>query len=111
MRNLALIIIILFVNISITSAQNLDTRTINQIKAKYQNAKSYCDNRDYSKALEKISEIEALLDENILATSQSLKVRALIGEGQFKKADKELYILQGLSLSDDVIMKVPIIQR
>jgi len=111
MKKLALIIIVLFVNISITISQNLDTRTKNQIHAKYLTAEGYCNNGDYSKALGKISEIEALLNGNILATSQSLKVRALIGEKQYEKADKELYILQGMSLSDKIMKETAIYTR
>jgi len=87
----------------VTVGQGLDQRTKNQIKSKFLNAKTFYENKEYNNVLTKIEEIEVITKGKPLVAIQNLKVKAYIGKGEFERAKKELYILEGLNLSDGVI--------
>lgn len=106
MKKLLILITILIVATQFSFAQELDTRTKNQIKTKFFNAKDYYSNQQYSKVLEKIDEIEGLAGSKILPQVQNLKVKALVGKGEYSKAKQQLFILEGLNLSEDILRDV-----
>ncbi|PLX13428.1 MAG: hypothetical protein C0598_03630 [Marinilabiliales bacterium] len=106
MKKLIILITVLIAATQVNFAQELDTRTKNQIKTKFFNAKDYYSNQEYSKVLEKIDEIEGLAGSTILPQVQNLKVKALVGKGEFKKAKKQLFILEGLNLSEDILRDI-----
>ena len=84
----------------------LDTRTQNQIKAKFLTAQELYEEGDYSASLEKVNEIEELTGGQLLAAAQNLKVKSLVGQGKYIKAKDELYILEGLKLSNDILKDI-----
>lgn len=102
MRKKLMIIVIIVFSIS-TSAQDFDTRTQNQAKAKFMAAENYFKNGNYNDALLKINEIEKLLNGYVLPSSQNLKIKILVKQDKFKDASKALYILEGLELNDDIM--------
>lgn len=102
MKQILILITLTLFSLQVIS-QGLDTRTKNQVKTKFLNAKKQYENKDYDGALDKIDEIDEILVGKPLASVQNLKVKALIGNGEFEKAKKELYILEGLNLSDGII--------
>lgn len=107
MKHILIFITLTFFSLQATS-QGLDTRTKNQVKTKFLNAKKQYENKDYDAVLDKIKEIDDLLAGKPLASVQNLKVKAYIGKGKFEKAKKELYILEGLNLSDGIIEDVAV---
>lgn len=105
MRKIIVSILLLLMSFTI-HAQQLDTRTKNQIKAKYFAAKDSFEAKDYSEALSKINEIEELSQGRKIATAQNLKVKTLLAQGKFQKAKDELYILEGLNLSESILKDI-----
>jgi len=106
MKQTIFLIVILFINGFAASGQGMDTRTKNQIKAKYYSAKDLFEKKEYREVIEKVEEIDVMLGGNTLATAQNLKVKAYIGLEEFEQAKKELYILEGLNLSESVIKDI-----
>lgn len=91
---------------TINANAQLGTRTQNQIKAKFLTAQEMYDEKDYSGSLEKINEIEELTNGQLLAAAQNLKVKCLVGQGKYIKAKDELYTLEGLNLSSDILKDI-----
>lgn len=106
MKHIIFLIVILFINGFAASGQGMDTRTKNQIKAKYYSAKELYEKKEYNKTIKKIEEIDAMVNGNTLASAQNLKVKAYIGLEEYEQAAKELYILEGLNLSESIIKEI-----
>jgi hypothetical protein len=104
-KKVFVIIALLFFSIATVNAQ-LDTRTQNQIKAKFLTAQELYDADDYTESLEKIYEIEALTNGQVLTAAQNLKVKCLIDQRKISQAKDALYVLEGLQLSSDIIRDV-----
>lgn len=104
-KKIFIIVILLFFTITNINAQ-IDTRTQNQIKAKFLSAQELYDEKDYSGSLEKVFEIEKLTNGQLLAAAQNLKVKCLIGQNKYKIANDELYKLEGLNLSNDILKNI-----
>ncbi len=85
-----------------------DVRTNNLIKTKFFQAQQYYDASSYDKALKKIDEIEVLTGSTLMIESQDLKVKCLIGAERFEEANVELYLLQGLGLTDEQLQQAAI---
>lgn len=99
-------IALLFLLTSMGYGQNLDTRTQNQIKAKFSLAKELSDQGSYKEALEKVKEMESLLNGARLPSLLNFKVKTLIVLGKYKEAKDVLYILEGLELSEEIINNI-----
>ena len=99
------LIIVLLTNVFISYGQ-LDTRTQNQIKAKFFMAQEFYSQNKFSSALEKIKEIEVLTNGKLLAAAQNLKVKCLVKKEKYIKAKDELYKLQGLNLSSNILKDI-----
>lgn len=84
----------------------MNVRTKNLIKTKYLQANQYFDAKNYSRTLEKIIEIEQLSGGKPMIVSQYLKVKALTQNNEYKKAANELYRLQGMNISEDLITEL-----
>ena len=84
-KKIFIILALLFLSIINVKAQ-LDTRTQNQIKAKFLTAQELYDEDDYSGSLEKVYEIEQLTNGQLLAAAQNLKVKCLVKEGKIKRS-------------------------
>jgi len=100
-------LILIFISFTclLVNAQ-VDNRTKNQIKAKYLVAQSYFKDNNCQDALSKIEEIEQLSNGQTLAAAQNLKVKCLIKTQRFTQASKELYLLEGLSLSNEILSDI-----
>lgn len=85
------------------SGAQIDNRTKNLIKAKFKSVQSLHKEGKCTKALAKIEEIEELTKGGLLAATQDIKVSCHINLKQFKVAEKELYLLQGLNLPNRII--------
>ena len=83
--------------------QTLDTRTQNQVKAKFLFANELFEQKKYNDVFEKVEEIEAILNGVQLASLLDLKVKTLISLGRYQEAKDALFILEGLELSEDII--------
>ena len=94
--------LILFLLIAQISYGQIDNTTKNKIKAYYFTAENLYEKGEYSKALDKISEIEAFGVK--LATSQNLKVKTLVKLKQYQKAKEELGVLQRSSGSSSLTL-------
>ena len=107
MKKLFLLLALICANTTISYAQpQLDTRTQNQIKAKFFAAEDLYAEEKYADVLEKVAEIEELTGGKLIATAQNLKVKALIGLERYDEASEELYTLQGLTLTNDIVRDV-----
>ncbi|TMM29851.1 WG repeat-containing protein [Polaribacter aestuariivivens] len=104
-KKIFIIIALLLFSVANINAQ-IDTRTQNKIKAKFLTAQELYDNKEYTESLEKVNEIEKLTDGKLLAAAQNLKVKCLIGQEKYIKAKEELYTLEGLNLSSDIIKDI-----
>ena len=80
--------------------------TKNKAKAMYYTAEALYESGEYTKTIDKIKQIETLLNGAKLATAQNLKIKALVGKGHFKDAQKELDILYSLNPSADVFKDI-----
>lgn len=98
------IMLILFAVVS--QAQQIDTRTKNQVKAKYTLAQDYFAQGNYKGTLEKIEESEDLLKGAKLPSLLDLKVKTLIALGRYSEANDALYVLEGLELSDEIVNNI-----
>lgn len=96
-------ILILFMIGTINLQAQIDNKTKNKIKIMYLTAEKNYKARNYSACLSKIDQIENIANGIILPTAQNLKVKALLSSKKYEKAMKELDILQGLDLSDEII--------
>tara|TARA_B110000046_G_C13002698_1_gene402928 strand:+ start:1241 stop:2158 length:918 start_codon:yes stop_codon:yes gene_type:complete len=92
--------LILFLLIAQISYGQIDNTTKNKIKAYYFTAENLYEKGEYSKALDKISEIEAFGVK--LATSQNLKVKTLVKLKQYQKAKEELDALYSLNPNKEI---------
>jgi len=93
-----LTILFLFLS-ALAFGQGIDEKTQSIIKVKYMAAQKAYGLGQYYTTLSKVSEIETLLNGQKNPTVQNLKVKALIGDGQYQKAKKELDVLYGLKPS------------
>ncbi|WP_338732042.1 leucine-rich repeat domain-containing protein [Mangrovimonas cancribranchiae] len=84
----------------------VDTRTKNQVRAKFEIAKDYYADKEYTSTLKKLEEIEGLMNGTVIPTAQSLKVATLLKLKRYKEAKKELVILENLELSITIINEV-----
>lgn len=92
--------LILFLLIAQISFGQIDNTTKNKIKAYYFTAENLYEKGEYSKTLDKISEIE---DFGVkLATSQNLKVKTLVKLKQYQKAKEELDVLYSLNPNKEI---------
>jgi TonB family protein len=89
------------------SAQQLDARTISKIKVKFINANNFFEAKDYDKALQKISEVEALLGKPS-ATALNLKIKIMVARGQYVKAEQVLDKLYDLSPNGKVLEDIAV---
>lgn len=105
MRTLFTIVLIIASTV-FAQAQQIDTRTKNQVKAKYTLAQDYFNEGNYQGTLEKIEESEALLRGTNIPSLLDLKVKTLIALGRFSDAQDALYILEGLELSDEIVSNI-----
>lgn len=87
---------------------NMSKLTKNLVKTKYIQASNFYDTKNYTKAIEKIEEIEQLTGNEPMIESLRLKVNCLIKSGDYKKASQELYKLQGLNITNDILNEVAI---
>lgn len=92
--------LILFSLIAQISFGQIDNTTKNKIKAYYFTAENLYEKGEYSKALDKISEIETFGVK--LATSQNLKVKTLVKLKQYQKAKDELDALYSLNPNKEI---------
>ena len=95
-----LITLILFLLIAQICFGQIDNTTKNKIKAYYFTAENLYEKGEYSKALDKISEIETFGVK--LATSQNLKVKTLVKLKQYQKAKEELDALYSLNPNKEI---------
>lgn len=105
---ISILFTILFLTSYLGGNAQYDEATINKVRVKFETAKTYFASKKYSTALEKINEIETLMDGNRLASSQMLKVKILAEQKKFTKAKEELEILEGLELNDDIIKELAV---
>ena len=84
----------------------VDTRTKNQVRAKFEMAKEYYANKEYASTLKKLEEIEGLMNGAVIPTAQSLKVSTLLKLNRYSEAKNELTILENLELSSTIIKEV-----
>ena len=103
MKKANLALFLLIVMIGILNAQQIDQRTQNIIKAKFKTAKSAYKDGDYNSALEKLKEIDELMQGYPLATALDLKVATFIKLSKYSEAKAALHILEGLKLSDSIM--------
>lgn len=83
-----------------------DAVTQSKIKVKFFTAEESLKNREYSKALKKVEEIEVLTNGPKSSVVQNIKVKAYIGIGMYERAKKELNLLYKLNPSDDVLKDI-----
>jgi len=101
-----LILMMAILSSSLILNAQVDNRTKNQIKAKFLTAQDYLKNDNCQDALSKINEIEQLSNGQTLAAAQNLKVKCLIKTQRFGQASKELYLLEGLNLSNEILSDI-----
>lgn len=99
-------IFLLTITIQFSYSQELDTKTINIMKVKMVGAKDLYSTNDYYEALKKIREIEELAGNNKSATLQNLKVKCLIGQGNFSEAKEELDVLYELNPKTEILRDI-----
>ena len=101
-----LLITLIFIGLLSPSAFSQDNTTKNKAKAMYYTAEALYESGEYTKTIRKIEEMETLLNGIKLATAQNLKVKALIGQGSFLEAQKELDVLYSLNPSGAVFKDI-----
>ncbi len=84
----------------------ISNETKNEIRIKFEQAKSNYENKNYQDALGTIEEIEILTNDKRIATAQNLKVKTLIGLKEYGDAKKELDVLKKMNLSTDIIKEI-----
>lgn len=98
-------IIIFLVSSSVCFSQVSD-QTKNKIRVKFLKAQKNYEGGNFSEAIKNIKEIESLLGGTKNPTAQNLKVKSLIGAGEYKTAKKELNILYKLNPSSGILQDI-----
>lgn len=83
-----------------------DEVTESKIKVKFFAAQELLENSEYSKAIEKVKEIEELTGGPKSSVVQNIKVKSYLGLGKYKEAKEELNILYKLSPTDEILKDI-----
>lgn len=98
--------IILSLSFQITSAQDLDRKTLAKIKVKLITAENSFSEKQFIKTLQKIKEIENIVGKNTYEDIQNLKVMSLLMLKRFDEAKTELDALYEMDPSDGVLTSI-----
>ncbi|MCL7765362.1 WG repeat-containing protein [Polaribacter sp. Z014] len=106
MKKLIVVLVLALCSFQMGFGQQYDDATQNKIKVKYFAAKEFLENREYSKVIEKVNEIEALTSGPEASIVQNIKVKAYIGIGMYERAKKELSVLYKMNPTNEVLKDI-----
>ncbi len=110
MKNIVLLILTICLSHE-SIAQDLSNKTENTIKIKLKKAKGYIKKKKFDKALKKVDEIETLSNGKMLALTQNIRIKVLIGKEEFTQAQVELDKLYGMEPSVAILKDMAIYVR